>query len=132
MKIILTNGTELNTVIVTGGTKYVQGANRDALTFVFSESYSMDELDTAFTDTACESINIVGNDGSKAIHTGYTIRATLEKKRVETQKATESAEAAFENRIFVTMAQRTYSETKMAEMQEALELILSGDTGEEA
>jgi hypothetical protein len=91
----------------------------------------MDELDKAFTESACESINIIGNDGSEAIHNGYTIRAELAKKQIETQKATENTDAIFENRIFVTMAQRTYSETKMAELQEALELILSGETGKE-
>ena len=132
MKIILANGTEVNPIMVTGAKKNVQGANRDALTFVFSEEQGMDTLDAVFTETSCETITIVGNDGSEAIHTGYTIRATLEKKQVEVQEATSDTEAVFENRIFVTMAQRTYAETKMAEMQEALELILSGDTGEEA
>ena len=131
MKIILTNGKELMPYQVTGKPKYVQGANRDTLTFIFDEAYSMDELDAIMTAAACESINIVGDDGSEAIHRGYTIRATLEKKYVEVQPATESTEAVFENRIFVSMAQRTYAETTLAETQAALELILSGETGEE-
>ena len=122
MKTILTNGTELTPIMVTGATKYIQGANRDSLTFIFGENYSMDELDAIFTEAACESINIIGDDESEAIHTGYTIRAELVKKYVEVQTATESTPAVFENRIFVTMAQRTYAETKLASVaQESID-----------
>lgn len=114
MKIILATGVELAPIMVTGATKYVQGVNRDSLTFIFDESYSMDELDNAFTEASFESIKIIGDDGSEAIYTGYTIYAELAKKQVETQTATDSIAAVFENRIFVTMAQRTYTETKLA------------------
>ena len=113
MKITLANKTELHPILVTGATKYVQGANRDSLTFIFDDTHSMDEMDSVFTDAACEVIRIVGDDGSEAIHTGYTIRMELTKKSVEVQKATESAEAVCENRIFVTMAQRTYTEERL-------------------
>lgn len=126
MKIVLANGVEITSIMVTGATKYIQGANRDALTFIFGESYSMDELDAIMTEAACESINIVGDNGSEAIHTGYTIRVELAKKQVETQTATENTEAVFENRIFVTMAQRTYAETKLAAMaQEGIDTQLA-------
>ena len=37
MKIILSDGTELTPILVTGGPKYVQGANRDTLDFVFAD-----------------------------------------------------------------------------------------------
>ena len=79
MKIILTNSTELQPLMVTGASQYVQGANRDCLSFIFDESVSLDELDSVFTEANCESINIVGDDGSEAIHKGYTIRAELKK-----------------------------------------------------
>lgn len=126
MKIVLVNGVEIAPIMVTGATKYIQGANRDALTFIFDETHSMDELDAIMTETSCESINIIGDDGSEAIHTGYTIRAELVKKQVEVQVATENAEAVFENRIFVTMAQRTYAETKLAAVaQESIDTQLA-------
>ena len=125
MKIILSNGTELDPMIVTGAFEYVHGINRDALTFVFNDSHDMEDLDRTFTDAACESINIIGDDGSEAIHTGYTIRTKLMKKAVEVEKATEEKEAVYENRIFVTMAQRSYTESQMAEMQNAM-MALAG------
>lgn len=112
MKIILTNGVELAPIMVTGASKYVQGANRDSLTFVFANT-SLDEIDCVFTAENCENINIIGDDNSEAIHSGYTVRAELVKKLVETQKATTDAEAVTEYRVFVTMAQRTYAETKL-------------------
>ena len=114
MKIVLANAVELIPILVTGEMKYIQGINRDTLTFIFSEDSSMDELDTIFTEDACESIIILGEDESEAIHNGYTIRAELVKKNVEVQKETEGTEAVFEKRIFVTMAQRSYAETKLA------------------
>lgn len=119
MKIVFTNGIELNPIIVTGMQKFTLGEYRDNLTFVFSEEYSMDELDSAFTDIACETINIIGDDGSEAIHEGYAIRVELVKKQVETE------EGVTENRIFVTMGQRTYAETQMSEMQNAM-MALAG------
>ena len=77
---------------------------------------------TKITESACESITIIGDDESEAIHTGYTIRAELVKKQVEVQKETEGSESVFEKRVFVTMAQRTYTETKLASVaQESID-----------
>ena len=127
MKIIFTNGTELNPIMVTGAPNYFQGVSRDSLTFVFSGDSDMEALDKAFTEAACEHITIVGGDGTEAIHSGYTVRVELVKKQVETQKATFDTEAVFENRVFVTMAQRTYAETQLAAMQAAMNALLTGE-----
>lgn len=119
MKIILTNKTELQPVIVTGGTEYVQGANRDVLAFVFADA-SMDELDALFTVENCEAIKIVGGDESESIHTGYTLRASLTKTAEEVQQATADTEAVYESRVTVKMAQRTYAESMLSSLQEEL------------
>lgn len=120
MRIILSDNTELNPIIVTGGSKYVQGANRDALTFVFGDAYSMDELDALFTEANCENIIIIGDgeDQTENLHKGYVIRMELVKKLVVTQDATSDTAEVTESRIQVTMAQRTYQETKIAEITE--------------
>lgn len=123
MKIILANGTELNPIVVTGGSSQVQGARRDTLHFVFPATEDMAVLDSAFSATACESINIIGDDGSEAIHKAYTIRAKLEKASVEVTPATAEYESEYEERITVSMAQRTYSETQLA----ALTALLEGE-----
>lgn len=117
MKIILNDGTELTAIIVTGGQKYTQGANRDALTFVFSET-SLDEIDAVFTEANCESVTLIGDDESENIHKGYVIRTELTKKSVITEAESSDTEEVTEMRVFVTMAQRTYAETQMAAIAE--------------
>lgn len=123
MKIKLANNAELNPIMVTGAQTYVQGAKRDTLTFVFSATESMEALDKAFSVTACESITIIGDDGSESIHKAYTIRAKVEKALVEVIPATAEAGEVTEERITVSMAQRTYTETQLA----ALTALLEGE-----
>lgn len=124
MTIKFTNGAELNPIVVTGAQTYVQGAKRDTLTFVFPATESMEALDEAFTETNCESITIVGNDGSESIHKAYTIRHELKKTAVEVAPATAETEAVTEERITVSMAQRTYMETQLANTQATLDALL--------
>jgi len=126
MKIILKNGTELQALVVTGASRYVQGANRDCLSFVFDETASMDELDRLFTEANCESIAIVDEilaytteDGEVyeeivAVHTDYAIRAELKQSFEQVAPENANAEAQTVKRITVSMAQRTYAERKLA------------------
>lgn len=135
MKIILTNGTELNPIIVTGGKRYLGGVQRDALSFIFPEDASLDELDAIFTDANCETVKIEepstdaeGNETvNEYIHTGYTIRAELKREPMEVTPATESSAAVYENRVTVTMAQRTYEEKQIQSMQAAMNALLRGE-----
>ena len=120
MKITLTDGAELNALLVTGGGRYVQGASRDTLTFIFPAEQSMDELDRLFTAQNCETIVLGSGEDEGGIHHGYTIRVELKREPVEVAPATESTKAVVENRTFVSMAQRTYMERKMSEMEAAL------------
>ena len=115
MQIILANGMGVNPIMVTGAIQFVQNANRDALTFVFDETASLTELDAIFTPENCETITIVEKDG-EAIHKGYTIRAELVKKPVTAENETPVAEETTVTRVFVTMAQRTYAESKLAKL----------------
>ena len=128
MKIIL-NNTELTPINVIGGRKNVQGASRDTLTFVFPGNMSMAKLDEAFSTANCESITVEDDTGSY-IHKGYTVRGELSKTTVCTVAETDETPAVYEDRIHVVMGQRTYAETKMAEMEEALNMILEGTTDE--
>lgn len=123
MKIKLTNGMELSPIIVMGGSSQAQGARRDTLHFVFPATENMATLDAAFTTTNCESITIIGDDGSESIHKAYTIRAEMKKAPVEVAPATPESEAVVEERITVSMAQRTYAETQLA----ALTVLLEGE-----
>lgn len=122
----LTNGTELNPIIATGGQRFVQGVSRDTLSFVFPVDASMDELDSVFTAENCESITIVDGE-NEYIHHGYTIRAELKREPVVVTPATEASEAVTENRVTVSMSQRTYFESQLAATQAAVEMLCLPD-----
>ena len=125
MNIKLANRTELTPITVLGSNRYVQGADRDVLSFVFPASEGMDKLDGIFTPTACESITV--NDGEgEYIHKGYTVRAELKKEWVEVTPETEEAPAVTEERITVSMGQRTYTEKQLALLAEQYEKMLGG------
>ena len=116
MKIILSNKQELAPIMVTGEHQYIHGSNRDVLTFVFNNSLSMDELDKIFSETNCESITIIGDDLSEAIFNGYVIRTELIKKFEISEESTSDTDEQTVERIMISMAQRTYSETKLAQV----------------
>lgn len=127
MKIRLTNGEELSLIMVMGGQKYIQGASRDCLSFIFDDTVSMDEVDRIFTEENCETITIIGDDNSEAIHKGYAIRAELKKSIETVERETPDALTETVNRIIVSMAQRTYAETKLAENTAVLSELLGGN-----
>lgn len=121
MKIKLTDNTEMLPILVTGGPRYIQGANRDTLSFVFPDWTALAYLDEMFTAENCENITIVNDeDNSENIYKGYTIRVELTKSSVEVGPATPDAEATYEDRVTVTMAQRTYAENQLAQLQAAV------------
>ena len=124
MKIILADGAELNPILVTGAPRVVQGATRDTLSFVFHAEAGMDALDEAFAAAACESIKIIGDDGGEAVHKAYTVRADLKKEAVEIAPATDSSEAVFEDRITVSMSQRTYAESQLASLADTVDVLV--------
>lgn len=126
MKIILNNEIELSPILATGGKKFVQGVNRDTISFVFPMETSMDEIDSVFTEENCETITIVDGN-NQYIHKGYTVRAELKREPVEVTPATESESAVYENRVIVSMSQRTYVETQMAAMKAAIDLLYLED-----
>ena len=124
MKIILTNGTELNPIMVTGGPKYIQGQSRDTLSFIFPATEDIAELDAVFTAENCESIMITDENGEVYVHKAYTIRSELSKKSVEINPTTDEAEAIYEDRITVAMSQRTYAESQLASLTDTVDVLV--------
>lgn len=128
MHIILADGTQLNHIGATGETRYLQGATRDSITFEFDATYSVDELRNAFTETNCEVINIVTDNGDGTqdnnYHEGYVIRAEVSEKVKEIEPTTGTTPAVTETRIFVCMAQRTYAETQVASLTETVDYLV--------
>ena len=152
MHIILSDGTKLNHIGATSEQRYLQGANRDTITFEFDEAYSVDALREVFTEANCEVINIVtdevvdkivektieNEDGTPETieevvsetvytnnyHEGYVIRVEVAEKIKEITPATGTTPAVTETRVFVTMAQRTYAETQMASLTETVDVLV--------
>lgn len=124
MKVILSNGIELTPILVTGSPRFIQNSNRDVLSFIFPATEDMTVLDATFSATNCESITIVGDDGAEAIHKGYTIRAELSKASVEVTPATTDSVAVSEDRITVSMAQRTYMESQLASLTDTVDVLV--------
>lgn len=132
MYLILSDGTKITHIGATGATKYIQGSNRDTITFEFDASHSVDELRSLFTEQNCEVIDIVTEevvaleDGTEKTiatdnyHEGYVIRAEVAEKIKEIAPATGTTPAVTETRIFVTMGQRTYMETQLAAITEEI------------
>ena len=123
MKIILANAAELTPILVRGESRYVHSAHRDTLTFIFPAETSLDELDALFTAANCEDI-IIDSDDTHAIHHGYTIRAELKRAPVVVIPATAETDAVTENRVSVSMSQRTYMETQVAKLNAAVNRVL--------
>ena len=117
MLIKLANGTELNPISAIGEKRFVQGASRDSLSFIFPADASLDELDALFTAENCAKITIYEEE-NEYIHNAYMVRAELKREPVEVEPATESSDAVHENRVTVTMAQMTYAEQQLASVVE--------------
>lgn len=123
MKLILANGIELTPIVVTGGPKHFQNATRDTLNFVFADC-SVDEMGAIFTEVNCETIKIIGDDGSEALHSGYVICTDCARRPVEIQKETGDTPAVYENRVFVSMSQRSYIEKQNASLIETVDILV--------
>lgn len=134
MHILLTDGTKLNHIGATGTSMYIQGATRDTITFEFDSTHSVDELRNVFTEANCETIKIVTDevvtleDGctevvyTDSVFEGYVIRYEVAERIRTLKEATGTTPAETEPRVFVTMAQRTYTETQIANLMKMMGL----------
>ena len=102
------------------------------MNFIFPATEGMEALDAAFSTENCESITVLeaveDPDGPTTeqsyLHKGYTIRAGLKKEAVEVTPVTEEAEAIYEDRITVSMSQRTYTESQLASLIDTVDVLV--------
>ena len=129
MHLILKDGTKLNHIGATGKQLYAQDANRDSITFIFDDTYTYDELDSKFNEVNCEVIDIVteavevNEEGIEEIvlkdnyHYGFVIKHEISKKIT-------TIDGVSKTEFHVTMAQRTYAETQIADITEVVDILL--------
>ena len=117
MLIELKDGTQLSPITILGEKRYVHGAHRDTISFVFPKETSLDELDALFTEDNCSKITIFEND-NQYVHIGYSIRAELKRESVEITPASAIEEAVYEDRAIISMSQITYAEQQLLLLNE--------------
>lgn len=129
MLIKLNDGKEIPILLVTGGNRIVFGSNRDTITFVINGYNSLEEIDNIFTEDNCENIILIQDDEEKTetLLYGYVLKTDLNKKIVEIAPESPEEEAIFEPRINITLARRSYAETKMAALSLAIDMLCMED-----
>ena len=126
MQIKLNDTTTLDVVNVNGQSTYFQGANRDSLEFHFIRTkYTFDALDKLFTESNCKRITLI-NEREEFVHDNYVLRTKAEIRPVEITAATSETPAVMEDHIIITMAQKTYAEIQIENLQSTVDtLVLS-------
>jgi hypothetical protein len=130
LKIIFNDNTEMDCIQVNGAIRYVQGANRDTLEFVFSpELYTIADIDTAFSDPEkCKKITLQNGD-VLGIHEYYTIRTGFVVQPFILVHETPTTPEVSEQRISVTMAQKNYSEMQQESLQDTVDMLVLDSLG---
>lgn len=110
MKIRVSNN-EFEILSLERQTKFIQGANRDCITFVFANGdYSIDELKRIFESNADDIV--VADDDSEKHYLDYSILTAVEiTNEVVEQETNDSPEQEVEV-IKISVAQKTYTEKK--------------------
>lgn len=127
MQIKFNDGTTLDVLAVNGNPVYFQGANRDSLEIqIAKDKTTFDALDALTGDSAkTGKLTIIDGD-SQYEHDNYSLRAELALKPIVTAAATDTTPEQTEDRLCVTMAQKTYQELQVEELQNSVdEIILS-------
>lgn len=121
MQIRLADGTILECISIFGKKGHYQGANREFLEFHISpETCSFEQLDQLTGDSgSTHRIYIIDDNGDEFLHEHFVIRKELALKQVEVSPETADAPAQYETRIIVELAQLTYAEVQLQQLQEA-------------
>lgn len=124
MQIKFNDGTSLDALAVKGKPTYFQGAQRDSLEIQIDKSKTTFDALDALTGDAGKTAKLTILDGDKQYeHDNYSIRTELALKPVEVTPATTDSPAVTENRFCVTLAQKTYAELQIAELQSSVDAL---------
>ena len=127
MQIEFNDGTALDVLSVSGKSTYHQGAQRDALEIQIAKSTTTFDALDALTGDASNTGKLTVIDGDKQYeYDNYSLRVSLALCPVVTATATSTTAAVTEDRLCVTLAQLTYAELQIAELQSTVDaLVLS-------
>lgn len=129
MKIKLGNNQELNVLVVNAYTQYIQGFQRDVLDFHIEKGlYSFEELESLFTLENTDKIYIITDEGTEYLHEGYTLRTSISLERDLTQVQNEIESQEY---ISIKMAQKTYQEKMLKQLQDTVDMLVLSNLGGE-
>lgn len=126
IQIILANEATFNPVAASSTRVNYRGASRNALEFQFSESddaATYDKLKAAFTESNCATIALVDGD-MRTPYEGYVILTEIARKDIMTKPGDNENAPTYEPRMIVTVAERTYQENQLADLQASTDLAL--------
>ena len=113
-KLILNDGTELDSIIIYGSSMTFQGYTRQTLEFQFADTYSMDELYNIFNDKNKTRVIIIqDDDGNEYRHNDYVVFISQNKQPVVVLPETPDDPGRTEMRISITMGQLSYIEKQL-------------------
>lgn len=124
MQIKFSDGTVPDALAVNGQPINFQGAQRDSLEIQIDKSaITFDALD-ALTGDAAKTDKLIILDGDKQYeHDNYSLRVSLALKPVVTVEATSDAPEQTEDQLCVTLAQKTYAELQVEELQNSVDAL---------
>lgn len=129
MKIKLENNQELDVLVVNANTQYIQGFQRDVLDFHIEKGlYSFEELESLFTQENTDKIYIITEEGIEYLHGGYTLRVSISLERISVQ---EQSQAESQEYFSVKMAQKTYNEKTLEQLQDTVDMLILSNLGGE-
>lgn len=132
--ITFSNGTTLPVAAVWSRSGNYSGAYRDALELQFDPAtISFDALRQLVDNTEATTRLTVAVPGENytAVYDNYVIRGDLALKPVEISPATGTQGAVTEDRLCVTLAQLTYQELQLQQLQNTVDaLVIAGLEGE--
>ena len=125
MNIKLNDGTILDCIVINGSQRYFQGANRSCLEFQFSDSaVTFAELESLFGDSTKTSKITIVSDGEEYLNENYVLRAEMKYIPYIVEPETGTTPEVTEQRFIVTMAQKTYAEKQLEDLQAKVNAIL--------
>ena len=124
MQLKFSDGTTLDVLAVKGQHTYFQGAQRDSLEIQADKSKTTFDALDALTGDASKTDKLTVIDGDKQYeYDNYTLRQELALKPVVTVEATSKAAAVTADMLCVTLAQKTYAELQIAELQSSVDAL---------
>lgn len=131
MQIKFIDGTLLECIKVDGFSKFYQNASRDTFEIHISPlKYTLEQVITLFSNESnFKTMIFIADDGSEYVHSNYVICSEMSWRNVLLENATSTADETYENRIVVTLSQKSYAEVQAAIIQDTLDVLVLNSLG---